>query len=219
MKTITLLLPLLFLGCAAAPTLQYGGVTYLGKNAQEATLGAIGVENNGEFESKMIPNLKGLPVRLAAKYSSSTDFNSNTAIDAGATYTSAGGRISGEIVKQNMQSGNFQILKLADINKLIHRLNNNRQALDWLKRDNARVVTSVVIAYDARYHSVRNITGSATASITGTFTGADTAPQISFTTKSGKTTDLKIADGFVLGYEMSAPKFDKAGELLDLNIE
>jgi hypothetical protein len=210
---------LLLGGCASLVDLRYGGVTYRGKNAQEATLGAIGVENAGEFESKMLPNLKGLRVRLAAKYSSSDDLNHQSQIDAAAQYAAANGHIDVEVVKQSLRSGNFQILKLADINRLIRRLNGNADARRWLELDNARVVTSVVVAYDARYHSVRSFNVNAAASATALIVGAIDDPTISLSSKSGRTIDLKINDGFVVGYELSVPVIDSTDRLTDLRLE
>jgi hypothetical protein len=209
-------------GCAVVPHFEYGDVYYRMKGSQEATLGAIGVKRTfpaAEFESKMSPDLTGVPIRLAVKYSQSSNSNFEVQANAAAKYAAAGGQVDAGVVKQNLRSGNFQIFKLGEVNKLVRRLNSDPEALQWLKNKKARIITAVVVVFDDTEHNVRNINAGGSASVSAKIIGADSDPKVSVTLKSGRTTDLKLSDGTITGYEMSAPVFGADGKLIDLTID
>ena len=87
-----------------------------------------------------------------------------------------------------------------------------------LKGKNARLITAVVVVYNHDQQNVTNIAAGASASASAKIVGATSDPTISISGHHNRTKEIKIKDGYNIGYEMSAPVWQN-GELVGFKVD
>jgi hypothetical protein len=206
--------------CTTVPSWSFGHEKYRVKGAQYARLGAVGERNNyggvTDFQPKTTPDLTNVPVLLATEAFKGVASEAELKANLAAAYGQVGGNVNAEMLRQKVENGNYQIFKLAEVDQLVEKLRTQPRILDRLKHKDSRLITAVVVVYDNDEKTILKV--NAGGAVSGKITGSPADPSLSVSGSSGSTTEVRVKDGYIIGYEMSAPVWANA-QLVDFKVD
>lgn len=201
------------------PSWSFGREKYRIKGAQYARLGTVGERNRygvTDFQPKTTPDLTDVPVLLATEAYKGVDSDAEAKANLSAAYPNVSGKLNADLMRKKVEKGNYKVIKLADVDRLIEKLQTQPRIIERLKSKDSRIITAVVVVYDSDETTILKAGGG--ADVSAKITGSTTDPKLSFSGSAGSTTQVKVKDGYVIGYEMSAPVW-KNDKLTDFKVD
>lgn len=218
-STIMAIGAVLTLTSCLGPHWKFGDTRYRVKGAQYARLGTVGEASMygvTDFQPKMRPSLDGVPVLLAVETYQGVDSKTEMDVKLAATSGQLSGTVDADLLRERIQKGNYQIYKLAEVDHLVEKLRDQPRAIEWLQRKDARLITAVVVVYNDEQKRTLRAAGGVDAK--AELTGSAGDPKLTLSGSTNRTVEVKVKDGYVIGYEMSAPRWAN-DKLIDFKVD
>lgn len=227
--SFSFLLSLVLLGCPSAqlvdplkdPKIDFQRVSYRTGNASSAFIGSIGylsgaglLGGRNTYQRLRIPDYENLELSYEGdkdelvKRTITASFLANVKAKI-KKQIEADAKAKVEVVTEKDLKVHYYIISIKNPYDIIDSLNKDKKSMDALKskKDKSRIITRILIAYG--YKSSESIKAMGDADIKLSTKGKDGTLAANAKGDVNKTIEIKLSDGFIIGYVYSILCWEK----------